>query len=201
MSKAKTKQEEALEFLDNLDNLDPPPPASTNDPSTNANLNPSSATGGEADVLAFIDEITAKSAEPTRTHIERAPSRAGTPGPAGLRKSTERVKVGGLPSSKGLSPSPSVSRLPESASTSSASTSAPAGAAPASKSGGWGWGSVWSTASTALQQGRSVVDEQVKNLPAQEQAAKWREGVLEYAKNANLDKLGMYVVLYSSGLF
>ena len=176
----KSKQEEALEFLDNLDNLDPPPPSSTNDPSANA----SSGTDGEADVLAFIDEITAKSAEPTRTHIERAPSRAGTPGPAGLRKSTERVKVGG---SKGVSPSPSVSRLPDSPST---STPAPP-ALPASKSGGgWGWGSVWSTASTALQQARSVVDEQVKNLPAQEQAAKWREGVLEYAKNANLDKLG-----------
>ncbi|KZV77557.1 hypothetical protein PENSPDRAFT_740810 [Peniophora sp. CONT] len=181
MSKAKTKQEEALAFLDDLDNLDPPPPSSTNDPSANAG----GGTGGEADVLAFIDEITAKSAEPTRTHIERAPSRAGTPGPAGLRKSTERVKVGGLPSNKGASPSPSVSRLPESA---SASTSAPAESK--TGGGGWGWGSVWSTASTAIQQARTVVDEQVKNLPAPEQAAKWREGVLEYAKNANLDKLG-----------
>ncbi|VDB99294.1 unnamed protein product [Peniophora sp. CBMAI 1063] len=175
----KSKQEEALEFLDNLDNLDQPPP-STNEPTA------AGGTGGEADVLAFIDEITAKSAEPTRTHIERAPSRAGTPGPAGLRKSTERVKVGGLPASKGLSPSPSVSRLPDSSPSAPSAATKNAGGS----GGGWGWGSVWSTASTALQQARSVVDEQVKNLPAPEQAAKWREGVLEYAKNAKLDQLG-----------
>ena len=49
--------------------------------------------------------------------------------------------------------------------------------------GAWGWGSVWSSASSALQQARSVVDEQVKSLPTQD-AKKWREGVLEYAKSA-----------------
>ena len=64
------------------------------------------------------------------------------------------------------------------------------GAPTSSQSGGWGWGNVWSSASAALQQAKSVVDEQVKNLPKNEQARKWGEGVLEYAKAAQLDKLG-----------
>jgi hypothetical protein len=65
--------------------------------------------------------------------------------------------------------------------------------------GGWGsWGNVWSTASAAIQQARTAVDEQVKNLPANlpnnEQAKKWSEGVTQgvmgYVKQAQLDKLG-----------
>lgn len=35
-----------------------------------------------------------------------------------------------------------------------------------------------------------MVDEQVKQLPKNEQARKWGEGVIEYAKTAQLDKLG-----------
>jgi hypothetical protein len=56
-------------------------------------------------------------------------------------------------------------------------------------SGGWGWGSVWSSASAAIQHAKSAVDEQVKHLPKNEQARKWGEGVIEYAKAAQLDKL------------
>jgi hypothetical protein len=54
---------------------------------------------------------------------------------------------------------------------------------------------VWSTASAAIQQAKSVVDEQVKQLPKNEQARKWGEGVIEYAKTAQLDKLGMHLLL------
>lgn len=63
-------------------------------------------------------------------------------------------------------------------------------------SGGWGWGSVWNSASAAIQQAKTVVDEQVKNLPKNEQAKKWGEGVMEYAKNAQLEKLG-WCIIYS----
>jgi len=61
---------------------------------------------------------------------------------------------------------------------------------PSSAGGGWGWGSVWNSASVALQQAKSAVDEQVKYLPKNEQARKWGEGMMEYAKSAQLDKLG-----------
>ncbi|KAL0579793.1 hypothetical protein V5O48_002204 [Marasmius crinis-equi] len=185
MSKSKTKQEEALQLLDDLDSFTPIPPESSPQiksgttgkaPGTNNNE-------GEAEVLAFLDEITQKSAEPTKSttaHIERPLSRAGTPT---LRKSTERVKLGG--SSLGPPTNTTRASTPPSAAKPPTETPAPPAAA-----GGWGWGSVWNTASAALQQARTVVDEQVKHLPANEQARKWGEGMVEYAKSANIDKLG-----------
>lgn len=159
-SKAKSKQQEALQFLDDLDSFSPQQQAAGN--------------AGEAEALAFLDEITQKAAEPIRTstsHIERPHSRAGTPT---LRKTTERVKLGGAPS----------------ASSSTSSLSKPKADQPPGAAGGWGWGSVWSTASAAIQQAKTVVDEQVKALPKNEQARKWGEGVMEYAKAAQLDKIG-----------
>ncbi|KZT06370.1 uncharacterized protein LAESUDRAFT_726200 [Laetiporus sulphureus 93-53] len=187
-AKSKTKQEEALQFLDQLDSLTPPPegvPGSEQAPPE-----------GEAEVYAFIDEITQKSSEPPRTtisHLDRPVSRAGTPT---LRKSTERVKVGGpaplLPPS--ATPSSALSRTDSNNSRLSASSSPKPEAsqkeAQSTPVGGWGWGSVWSSASAAIQQAKSVVDEQVKQLPKNEQARKWGEGVLEYARAAQLDKLG-----------
>lgn len=186
-SKAKSKQEEALQFLDDLDNLQ-----STAAPPTYRQTTPSHAhtsnEGDPAEVLAFIDEITQKSSEPTRltaSSIDRPISRAGTPS---LRKGTERVRVGVHPSSS----TSSLSGKPESATGAVSTTeSEAAAAASASSSGGWGWSNVWTSASVAYQQARSVVDEQVKNLPKNEQVSKWGEGVLEYAKTAQLDKLGM----------
>jgi Family of unknown function (DUF5427) len=203
-TKSKSKQQEALKILDDLDSLSPdprPPGAET----AAAPVPPAAANPGEAaEVLAFLDEITQKSSEPIRpaaSLVDRPLSRSGTPA---LRKSTERVKVGGSSltnpgssSGRGVSPSGSLSNL-----------------APADKQetapeherqqsgGGWGWGTVWSSASTALQQARSVVDEQVKNLPT-EDAKKWKEGVIvyaksaqeraqEYANNTQLEKLGSF---------
>lgn len=199
--KPKSKQEEALALLNDLDNFAPPPPSSSGAQSAQA------PPEGEAEVYAFIDEITQKSSELPRTtlsHIDR-PSRAGTPT---LRKSTERVRVGAaplLPTASGSStPLPATPLIrTESGSSRVSLTSAakqdsrqatpppaaPQPQPPASSSNSWGWGSLLSTASTAIQQARSVVDEQVKNLPKNEQARKWGEGVLEYAKSAQLDKL------------
>ncbi|GAA96652.1 uncharacterized protein L969DRAFT_90566 [Mixia osmundae IAM 14324] len=67
--------------------------------------------------------------------------------------------------------------------------------------GGWGWSSVWNSASTVIQQARTVAEENLHNLPqlpqglqaqvdAQgAQAAKWREGMLGYMKSMDVDKL------------
>jgi hypothetical protein len=79
----------------------------------------------------------------------------------------------------------------------------------------WGWGSVWGSASVAYQQARNAVDEGVKNLPnvdlatvkaslpnvsvphipQTEHTKQWREGLMGYVKNAQLDKLSEYIVL------
>ncbi|KIK71307.1 hypothetical protein GYMLUDRAFT_66514 [Collybiopsis luxurians FD-317 M1] len=185
-SKSKSKQEEALQLLDDLDSFTPIDSGGT--ASGAAPTGP--APENETEVLAFLDEITQKSSEPTRSTaslLERPASRSGGPM---LRKSTERVKLGGSSLSSTGASTPIRSGTPptNSKTAASAETSEPAPAA-ASK-GGWGWGSVWTTASVALQQARTVVDEQVKNLPTNEQAQKWREGVMEYAKSHQLDKLG-----------
>lgn len=201
-TKSKSKQQEALQILDDLDSLSPDPRAAGVD-STAAATPPITANPGEAaEVLAFLDEITQKSSEPTRpaaSLVDRPLSRSGTPT---LRKSTERVKVGpssltnpGSSSARGVSPSLSSSNLVpgERQAGTPEHERQPSG-------GGWGWGNVWSSASSALQQARTVVDEQVKSLPTQD-AKKWREGVLgyarnaqeraqEYAKSAQLEKLG-----------
>lgn len=180
VSKAKSKQEEALQFLDDLDSLNP----ATVAPPTSKGAQQD---GDPADVLAFIDEITQKSSGPARIApppMERPISRAGTPS---LRKSTERVKVGIHPisSSSSLSgKSESTSPAPSAPSKSEAPDTVTPG-----PPGRWGWSNVWSSASAAYQQAKSVVDEQVKSLPKNDQVSKWSEGVLEYAKNAQLDKL------------
>ena len=179
-SKSKSKQQEALQFLDDLDSL-PETPL----PSKKPGGKQPEETGDASEVLAFIDQITQKSSEPTRTTsaiLERP--RSATPT---VRKPTERVKLGGsstpIPSS--VSQTPSQTHTPPLPPVQQ-EEQPPSG-------GGWGlggWGSsVWSSASAALQQARTVVDEQVKHLPNNDQAKKWREGVLEYAKNADLEKI------------
>jgi uncharacterized protein DUF2427 len=204
-TKSKSKQE-ALQILDDLDSLSPDaraPRVDTTANTANAPAPPRAANPGEAaDVLAFLDEITQKSSEPTRpaaSLVDRPLSRSGTPT---LRQSTGRVKVGGSSltnpgssSGKGVSPSTSSSNLVPA----DKQETAPEHERQSS-GGSWGWGTVWSSASTALQQARSVVDEQVKSLPTQD-AKKWKEDVMgyarnaqeraqEYAKNAQLEKIG-----------
>ncbi|CAL1696452.1 unnamed protein product [Somion occarium] len=192
-TKSKSKQDEVNQLLDDLDSFEMPPPGSA--PIVAGTQAPAA---GEAEVFAFIDEITQKSTEPPRSssHLERPLSRAGTPS---LRKSTERVKVGGgavplLPNSSS-SGSPALSRTESSSSRTTVAP--PKDVNQNANPGGWGWGSVWSSASAAIQQAKSVVDEQVKNLPKNEQARKWGEGVLEYAKTAQLDKLSKFRVTHS----
>lgn len=196
-SKSKSKAEEALEFLDDLDSFAAPaaPKAAAAKSKTPP---PPAAAGGkrnEEEVFAFIDEVTQKSTEPTPKVAASIP-RSGTPT---IRKSTERVRLGGGPASS------STTSLHRTISTEGSSRpkaeGSPAPADATSNTGGWGWGSVWSTASSAIQQAKSVVDEQVKhlpkNLPKNDQVRGWGESALEYgkkaqeyAKNAQLDKLG-----------
>lgn len=194
MSRSKSKHEEALQLLDDLDSIAP------SSRSTKAAPAPAANKEGEAEVLAFLDEITQRSAEPTRmtnaTHLERPLSRSNTPT---LRKSGERVKLGASP----LLPSNSTGSIGQSSSVGPDQPTAVRGppidigskagiSSPSSVSGGpaWGWGSVWSSATAALQQARSAVDEQVRSIPNNEQARKLGEGIISYAKNAQLDKLG-----------
>ena len=193
MTSKKSKQEEALQFLDDLDSFAPP----TEDRSATKKAQAGSGNDGEAaEVLAFLDEITQKSTElPARSAAAHI-SRSGTPT---LRKSTERVRLGGPSASSSTT---SLNRTLSSDSTrgKEKADSQPTGSSQSS-SGTWGWGSVWSTASAAIQQAKTVVDEQVKHLPKNEQARKWGENVMEYAKTAQLDKLSALSTLLTGPYF
>ncbi|KAG8708754.1 hypothetical protein FRC08_018721 [Ceratobasidium sp. 394] len=189
---SKSKQQEAQDLLNDLDSLPAPPPVNRKSGSSPA---PGAVAGSEgAEALAFLDEITQKSSEPTKS----------TPAP--VSKPTERIRlsVGNNPrrsveSSRATTP---LSRVPPAGTPPVASSSLPtdtpaAAAAPTEGSASWGWGSVWTSASAALQQARSVVEEQAKHLPPipsvatarTEQARKWGEGMMEYVKTAQFDKI------------
>ncbi|KAG9094588.1 hypothetical protein FRC06_010669 [Ceratobasidium sp. 370] len=187
---SKSKQQEAQDLLNDLDSLPAPPPINRKSGSSPA---PGTVAGSEgAEALAFLDEITQKSSEPTKS----------TPAP--VPKPTERIRlsVGNNPrrsveSSRATTP---LSRVPPTTTPPVASSTLPTDtttAAPAAASGSWGWGSVWTSASAALQQAKSVVEEQAKHLPPipgaaavrTEQARKWGEGMMEYVKTAQFDKI------------
>ena len=180
----KSKKEEALQLLDDLDSLSSVPPIAGAPSST-----PPTGQGEAADVLKFLDEITQKSSEPTKTtHLERPISRSTTPN---LRKSTERIRMG-TPSQPFTTRSDIVTptTVPKTEAESNlAKTNTTASAA----GKGWGWGNVWSSASSALQQAKSVVDEQVKNLPNNERAKKWTDGVASYVNREQLEKFSAYI--------
>ena len=188
---SKSKQQEAQDLLNDLDSLPAPPPVNRKSGSSPA---PGAAPGAEgAEALAFLDEITQKSSEPTKS----------TPAP--VPKTTERIRLSAgtnarrsVDSSRATTP---LSRVaPESTPLSNASASqitATDSSSSAASGGSWGWGNVWSGASAALQQARSVVEEQAKHLPPiqnvatarTEMARKWGEGMMEYVKTAQLDKI------------
>ena len=176
------------------------------------------AGAGAGEASAYLDELQLKAAEPTSrpsSIVHTTPiSRSCTPT---MRKSTERVKLGSgggggssIPLQKQLSLSSSSSSGVDNPNTKGIVPSLTAAAADSTTSsgggggggGGWGWTtSAWGAASSMFHQAKTVVDEQVKHLPTRnEQARKWGEGMLEYAKNTQLDKLGTFFPIQNSPL-
>lgn len=158
--------------------------------------------GDAAEALAFLDELTQKPAPGSlerkqSTTLLRPSSRASLHAPT-QRRSIESSRAA-IAAARSGSPAPS-----------RASTPAPAPAQHQQEQqeggGGWGWGSVWTAASAArtaataaVAQARTVVDEQVKHLPNipvnNQQARKWGEGMMEYVKQAQLDKISKWYSL------
>ena len=227
-----------LDFLDSLDNYSnsPAAPASATAPppaaadgsvppvpaSAPAKADPYNVEDAQS-VLDFLDEITQRSSTPTpaikRSALTSSASLSNVPGGglsrsgsrtnilstvAASRKSGESIRSARTTSNN--SPASTPLPLPETPGVAE-STAAPA----ASTDGGWGWGSVWNSATTIVQQARTVAEEQVKTATAtasnvgglgglgeglmkalgeNEQAKKWGEGVREFARTNQLDQLG-----------
>ena len=201
MSKGKGTTADALQLLDDFDVGAP----AAKKPTGSTAAATGGAEGDAADALAFLDELaTAKPAAPGAAAAAaqldrkssalplRPSSRASLTAPT-QRRSVEQSRAAIAAARSGSPAPPVVDPTP--------STPAPDSGAGSS----WGWGSVWNAASAArtaataaVQQARTVVDEQVKHLPTMqnvqelannEQARKWSEGVMGYVKQAQLDKI------------
>ncbi|KAF8320060.1 hypothetical protein DL93DRAFT_2032307, partial [Clavulina sp. PMI_390] len=126
---------------------------------------------------------TATDTTPSKTRLASVGSGISRPS----SRATERVSLSSLKAKSAAAAAPEAATPPPAA----AAPVAPAPvAAPSSSS--WGWGSVWNQASAAIQQAQTVVNEQVKNLPnvpQVEQTRQWRDGLVGYVKNAQIDKL------------
>lgn len=153
MPPKKSKAEEALAFLDDLDNLEAPPGAAepavtvpSARPSTDSATRMDEPTepppdAEAADALAFLE---------AQINQKRAPLSK----PAGSTPRTASPQLSGH--AKPATPTP-------------ASASAPATAPESSppQGGGWGWGgggSFWSSATSAIQSAQRVADEQYRKV-------------------------------------
>lgn len=159
-------------------------------------------------VLDFLDEITQRSTTPIAP-VKAVDRKQSYPG--GLSRSTSKSN---LASSASRKSGESVRSRSETPLADSQPTSSPTPASPAAD-GGWGWSSVWNQASSVVQQAGAiaqqaviVAEEQVKTASAStggigglrggllkalgenEQAKKWGEGVIQYARGAHLDQIG-----------
>lgn len=207
-----------LQFLDTLDSYSTPPTSNSTSSATPATAQTKAdvdATGDAQSVLDFLDEINQRSSTPTASLQNAIPSpqtRVRTPA---LSRSGSTAAIASLPrrsfegrASPAMTPAVLPESIPQQSTTSSSSEQPPAADA-------WGWSSVWNQATTIVQQARTVAEEQVKTasgaaslsagigglgeglmkaLGENEQAKKWGEGVINYAKAAHLDKLGSFFI-------
>jgi hypothetical protein len=157
-----TAQQQAEALLNDIDSLGATPAASLTP------TKPGALQGNAIEAIEFLDEITKSSPKPklVAPSLARPSSRA-----------TERISLKTKIPEAPAPPPPTAVEPPV-----------------ASQSTPWGWGSVWSSASAAIQQAKTVVDEGVKNLPQvtqSDQPRQWREGLIDYVKSAQLDKIGI----------
>lgn len=157
MPPKKSKAEEALAFLDDLDNLDAPPGSA--DPATSATTQGStrpstdSATRSKdeptepppdaeaADALAFLE---------AQINQKRAPLSK----PASSTPRTASPQLGGPPAVN----------VPKPATPSPAPAAAVPSSPPPAAGGGWGVSSFWSSATSAIQSAQRVADEQYRKV-------------------------------------
>ena len=158
------------DFMKTLDELSAtgPIPTATGAASTgptNGSLSPAAATSLPPDqnaqsVLDFLDEITQRSSTPTVPVPAPAPSAITRQGSRGsMRGTTVPIprKSGDYARPSAPSPVPSTSGPTRTEPLKRESGSPPV--EPAANGGGWGWSSVWNSASSAIQQAKTVAEE------------------------------------------
>lgn len=182
MSSAQSEVDAIFKDLDSLPN---PPVAGA----SSGRTAPKGSDSQAIQALAELDDLakTATDATPSKSRLTAVGSSISRPS----SRATERVSLSSL-KAKSAAAAAEVAAPVSSASNPPAPAPATANAAPT-----WGWGSVWNSASAAIQQAKTVVDEQVKNLPTvpqTEQTRQWRDGLVGYVKNAQLDKISEFAI-------
>lgn len=143
----KSKAEEALAFLDDLDNLEPAPGADASAPPTTGSARPSTESAakpeaeGPPQAEADAEAASALAFLEAQINQKRAPL--------------------SVPAGAGATPRTATPTTVAKAADSITSSSPPAA------SSGWGMSSFWSSASSALQSAQRVADEQYKKVRAE----------------------------------
>ncbi|WVW79220.1 hypothetical protein I302_101186 [Kwoniella bestiolae CBS 10118] len=172
----KTKAEEALDFLSNLDNLDAPSddqPNSSSSPARNSATSGTSAPSGLTESAPRASTDSARKSTSTNRDMGSAGGSAENDEEAQkaldfLNAQISQKRTKPLPLSSGTPRS----STPVSSSPAAATTVPPPAAEPVNvpsantspSTGGWGVSSFWSSATSALQQASKVADEQYKKV-------------------------------------
>lgn len=177
MSSAQSEVDAIFKDLDSLPN-----PPVTGVPASRGASKSSDSQAIQA--LAELDDLAKTATDsPSKSRLTAIGSGISRPS----SRATERVSLSSL---KAKSAAAAEAATPTRSTTPPAT--APTAPTASTSASAWGWGSVWTSASAAIQQAKTVVDEQVKNLPTvpqAEQTRQWREGLVGYVKNAQLDKI------------
>lgn len=171
-NKKKTKAEEALDFLSNLDNLDEAPASTTSGPTTEAApraSTDSSRTRGKAslDLSAAPSEAARASPAPKATNPAEDEEAQKALAFLEAQIKTKRAPLSApKPASRPATPSagPGAGVGPNASPAPPVEANVPSAAAAAATGGGWGVSSFWSSATSAIQSAQKIADEQYKKV-------------------------------------
>lgn len=160
MPPKKTKAEEALAFLDDLDNLEAPP--GSTDAATSATT-PGSARPSTDSASRGKDEVTTEpppdaEAADALAFLEAQINQKRGPLSKPASSSTPRT------ASPQLGGSAAAATIPKQAATPPAQAPAAQSTSPTAGGGGWGVASFWSSATSAIQSAQRVADEQYRKV-------------------------------------
>jgi hypothetical protein len=201
----KTKAEEALDFLSNLDNLDDDTGSNavtTTEAAPRTSTDSARPKGKSSVDLASSGTIeSARGATPAQTPAEDEEAQTALDFLEAQIKTKRAPLSGPRPSSRPATPSagPGAGVGPHAATVSAESSNANVPTAAASSGGGWGVSSFWSTATSAIQSAQKIADEQYKKVQThgvQGVAAGGLEGLkkqgvdLEWVRKGAEERLG-----------
>ncbi|GAA5924780.1 uncharacterized protein JCM15063_005730 [Sporobolomyces koalae] len=210
--KSAQEAQSVLDFLDEITSkTTSPPPPSTRTTLDKKPTTPMRTTGSRTN----LSQIASSSTQPPRRSTDSVRSQRSVPSSSTAADRASPASISRTLPSTSTSTASTATSTAAGASAPAAATATPPSQPQPAQTGGWGWSSVWSTASTAINQAsqlahqaRTVAEEQVKanagglgeglmkawnHEGTGEDGSgvrKWTEGVQGLVKGANLEGLG-----------